>query len=87
MKPIHLRSRDFSLLALVAWFLPLTTSAARANADASVNVAVGPQYDSTHVYLRAADLDSFAKSFVATLGGRASARTASTVTRTSTMPT
>src|SRR6202012_5041205 len=31
--------------------------------------AVGPQYDSTHVYMSADDLPGFAKSFVATFGG------------------
>jgi predicted enzyme related to lactoylglutathione lyase len=35
-------------------------------------IAVGPQYDSTHVYVAAADLDAFAKSFIATFGGQTS---------------
>src|ERR1700723_173012 len=38
----------------------------------TVNVAVGPQYDSTHVYVAPADLDAFVSSFVATFGGQAS---------------
>jgi hypothetical protein len=33
-----------------------------------------PQYDSTHVYLKAADFDAFVNSVLATLGGKASAR-------------
>jgi predicted enzyme related to lactoylglutathione lyase len=36
------------------------------------NVAVGAQYDSTHVYVAPGDLDAFVKSFVATFGGQAS---------------
>jgi predicted enzyme related to lactoylglutathione lyase len=38
------------------------------------NVAVGPQYDTTHVYVAPADLDAFVESFVAVFGGRASKR-------------
>ena len=37
-----------------------------------VGVAVGPQYDSTHVYVAPADLDAFVKSFAATFGGQPS---------------
>jgi predicted enzyme related to lactoylglutathione lyase len=35
-------------------------------------VAVGPQYDSTHVYVAPGDLDAFVKSFIATFGGQTS---------------
>jgi predicted enzyme related to lactoylglutathione lyase len=35
-------------------------------------VAVGPQYDTTHVYVAPPDLDALVKSFVATFGGSAS---------------
>ena len=45
-------------------------------------LAVGPQYDSTHVYVAAADFDTFVKSLLATLGGKASPRIPSTVTPT-----
>jgi hypothetical protein len=34
--------------------------------------AVGPQYDTTHVYVQAADFDRFVASFVATFGGTTS---------------
>jgi predicted enzyme related to lactoylglutathione lyase len=43
---------------------------ARAAGDAAV--AVGPQYDTTHVYVAPGDLDAFVKSFIATFGGQAS---------------
>jgi predicted enzyme related to lactoylglutathione lyase len=46
------------------------------------NVAVGPQYDTTHVYVSAADLDAFVSSFLATFGGKASPRAVVTVTPT-----
>jgi hypothetical protein len=45
-------------------------------------IAVGPQYDSTHVYVEAADFDAFVNSVLATLGGTASARIPATVTPT-----
>jgi hypothetical protein len=44
------------------------------------DVSVGPQYDSTHVYLERADFDAFVESFIATFGGKASARLTTTVT-------
>jgi hypothetical protein len=50
-------------IALVAASLALVPGA-----HASSNLAVGPQYDSTHVYVAAADLDRFIASFVATFG-------------------
>ena len=48
----------------------------------AVDVAVGPQYDSTHVYVAPADLDAFVASFLATFGGHAGTPTVSTVTPT-----
>ncbi|HLK26786.1 MAG TPA: hypothetical protein VKT30_19185 [Caulobacteraceae bacterium] len=44
--------------------------------------AVGPQYDSTHVYVSATDLRPFAKSFVATFGGSFAPPSIVTVTPT-----
>jgi hypothetical protein len=46
--------------------------------DASV--AVGPQYDSTHVYVAQGDFDALVSSFVATFGGSASKASVSQVT-------
>jgi hypothetical protein len=48
----------------------------------TANIAVGPQYDSTHVYVAPADLDTFVASFIATFGGHASKPVVSTVTPT-----
>lgn len=48
----------------------------------AASVAVGPQYDSTHVYVAPADLDTFTSSLVATFGGTKSQPTALTVTPT-----
>jgi hypothetical protein len=45
-------------------------------------IAVAPQYDSTHVYLAPQDVDSFAKSFLGTFGGTTSKQVVATVTPT-----
>jgi hypothetical protein len=50
--------------------------------QSTVNVAVGPQYGSTHVYVAPADLDVFVASFIATFGGHAGKPVVSTVTPT-----
>jgi hypothetical protein len=54
--------------------LLIVASASRAQEKPAqlAGVAVGPQYDSTHVYVAPADLGAFVNSFVATFGGRAS---------------
>ena len=49
---------------------------------AAGSYAVGPQYDSTHVYMSADDLPRFAKSFVATFGGTFAPPAVVTVTPT-----
>jgi Flp pilus assembly protein CpaB len=48
----------------------------------SKNWAVGPQYDSTHVYVAPEDLDPFMASFIATFGGTASKARVTSVTPT-----
>lgn len=49
---------------------------------AEPNVAVAPQYASTHVYVAPEDLDRFVSSFIATFGGTTSNRVVATVTPT-----
>jgi hypothetical protein len=46
------------------------------------NWAIGPQYDSTHVYVAPEDLDRFVASFVGTFGGTASEAATTVVTPT-----
>ena len=60
-----------------------------ANAGAQTNpaagspaLAVGPQYDTTHVYVAPEDFDRFVTSFVATFGGSTSKQGVFTVTPT-----
>jgi predicted enzyme related to lactoylglutathione lyase len=45
-------------------------------------VAVAPQYDTTHVYVAQADMAAFAASFIATFGGHATTPATMTVTPT-----
>jgi predicted enzyme related to lactoylglutathione lyase len=59
----------------------LSASADTAAAPTPV-VAVGAQYDSTHVYVAPADFDRFVASFIATFGGKTSPRAVVTVTPT-----
>jgi predicted enzyme related to lactoylglutathione lyase len=51
-------------------------------ATATPNVTVGPQYDTTHVYVAPADFDRFVASLVATFGGTTSKQGVFTVTPT-----
>jgi len=50
---------------------------------ATSNVAVGPQYDTTHVYVAPGEFDTFVASVVATFGGTTSKKGVFTVTPTS----
>jgi predicted enzyme related to lactoylglutathione lyase len=49
---------------------------------ATTDYAVGPQYDTTHVYVAAADVDALVKSFAATFGGQSTKQVVVTVTPT-----
>jgi hypothetical protein len=69
--------------AALACCISLFPARVRADATSPVPlVAVGPQYDSTHVYVAPDDLDRFVASFMATFGGKASAQSLATVTPT-----
>jgi hypothetical protein len=51
---------------------PGTSSAVALAAATTPNVAVGPQYDTTHVYVAPEDFDRFVASLIATFGGTTS---------------
>ena len=55
---------------------------AKAPVTATPAVAVGPQYDTTHVYVAPNDVDRFVTSFIATFGGQATKQVVATVTPT-----
>ena len=64
---------------LIAGLQPIATGAPN-TPSAPAPIGVGPQYDTTHVYVAAADLDAFVKSFLAVLGGSARGQTTVNVT-------
>jgi hypothetical protein len=68
--------------AIAALFLTLTASVLGGTPASAQDaaVAVGPQYDSSHVYVAPADFDAFVDSFVATFGGKPSKRIVGNVT-------
>ncbi len=51
-------------------------------ATAKSDVAVGPQYDTTHVYVAPENVDAFVKAFVGTFGGTSTKQVVVTVTPT-----
>jgi predicted enzyme related to lactoylglutathione lyase len=53
--------------------LPLSNAMAHEGADEQA-VSVGPQYDTTHVYIAPGDFDAFVNSFTGTFGGKPSKR-------------
>ena len=53
---------------------PLSVSLAKEAASNAPGVAVGPQYDTTHVYIAPGDFDTFVNSFTGTFGGKPSPR-------------
>ena len=77
--------RRFSLALLSAAVLMSAANlaySASTPASASPAVAVGPQYDTTHVYVAPADVDRFVASFLATFGGQSTKQVVATVTPT-----
>ena len=73
-----------TVLLVVGYVGPLSfpTPAFAETAKATSNVAVGAQYDTTHVYVAPADFDTFVASVVATFGGTTSKKGVFTVTPT-----
>ena len=61
---------------------PFSGTTADAQSTASSEVAVGPQYDTTHIYVAPTEFDSFVASLVATFGGTTSKKGVFTVTPT-----
>jgi predicted enzyme related to lactoylglutathione lyase len=61
-------------VSFAAILLLCSASSPTANPQSAANstIAVGPQYDSTHVYVASADLDALVRSFTVTFGGQAS---------------
>src|ERR1700683_2207482 len=73
-----------ALLAVGVFSRFLVTSALAQNTQtaATANLAVGPQYDTTHVYVSSEDFDRFVASLLATFGGTTTKQGVFTVTPT-----
>jgi hypothetical protein len=69
-------------IGIVNRFLVTSALAQNAQIAETANVAVGPQYDTTHVYVAPEDFDHFVASLLATFGGTTSKRGVATVTPT-----
>ena len=72
-----IRALSFTILLIVG-----TVPVAVGQQKETPNVAVGPQYDSTHVYVTPSDFDRFVASFLATFGGTTSKQVVTNVTPT-----
>jgi len=72
-----IRALSFTTLLIVG-----TVPVVVGQQTATPNVAVGPQYDSTHVYVTADDFDRFVASFLATFGGTTTKQVVANVTPT-----
>ena len=68
-----------ALAIAASWGLLATSLSAPAQA---AGFAVGPQYDTTHVYVPAENFDQFVASLTATFGGKTSGQVVATVTPT-----
>ena len=73
------RRRTFAAIFLA---IAVVTTSAVSSAQSTPDVAVGPQYDTTHVYVAPGDFDRFVASFIATFGGKTSKQGVFTVTPT-----
>jgi len=73
-----------TVLLVIGYVGPLSfpTPAFAETAKATSNVAVGPQYDTTHVYVAPGEFDTFVASLVASFGGTTSKKGVFTVTPT-----
>jgi predicted enzyme related to lactoylglutathione lyase len=74
--------KTFAAIAIVLAFL---AGPVPVFAQGTPDVAVGPQYDTTHVYVAPDDFDRLVASFVATFGGTTSKQGVFTVTPTPSM--
>src|ERR1700691_451471 len=85
---MHRRFALALLTAVAVWMSVINPAySGTTTASASPAVAVGPQYDTTHVYVAPEDVDRFAASFLATFGGQSTKQIVVTVTPTSSSTT
>src|SRR2546422_3411709 len=76
-----LAATAFTILLIVGT-VHVAVGQQKATPNVAPNVAVGPQYDTTHVYVAPDDFDQFVASVLATFGGTTSKQVVTTVTPT-----
>lgn len=76
-----IRALSFTILLIVGT-VPVAFGQQKPTPNIAPNVAVGPQYDTTHVYVSPADFDHFVASILATFGGTTTKQVVATVTPT-----
>jgi hypothetical protein len=64
----------YALALSIAFLQPVSASGDRGQPAGTGTIAVGPQYDTTHVNIAPGDLDALVSSLVATFGGEPSKR-------------
>ena len=77
-----MRTLNALTLAVILLASAANAAAQPSGAASSLAVGVGPQYDTTHVYVAAEEFDRFVTSFLATFGGSTSKQGVFTVTPT-----
>ena len=83
-------ARRFILVLLVLSFAncsELGPAQSPQGTGSASNVAIGPQYDTTHVYVASPDVNAFVESFLGTFGGKSTNQVVATVTPTSSSTT
>ena len=63
-------AKKFTIALLLLTAITATAADKKTSAAETPNVAVGPEYGTTHVYIAPANFDAFVNSFVATFGGK-----------------
>ena len=82
MRLIRTLSATAFTILLIVGTVRVTIGQQKATPNVAPNVAIGPQYDTTHVYVTPDNFDQFVASFVATFGGTTSKQVVTTVTPT-----
>src|SRR5471032_2343336 len=77
------KMKMIGIVSILAGAITLQPELAGTRAAAeTLQVAVGAQYGTTHVYVAAEDMDRIAASFLATFGGKSSEKSVATITPT-----
>ena len=79
MQALHTK---FRLSATVILAICVSSGLTQTHSGGRTPVAVGPQYDTTHVYVSPGNVDVFAKAFLGTFGGTSTKQVVVTVTPT-----